>query len=85
MSDTQEIRQNGFFYDSQGNRSSKRLVGTVLIVAGGCFLGIVGVFSLFNPVADPATSLAVGKTLIYAGAGLLGVGVVEKFGTKGGA
>lgn len=76
--------KTGFFYDSQGNRSSKRLIGTVLIAAGGAFLVIVGVFSLFNPVADPRTSLDVGRTLIYAGAGLLGVGVVEKFGSKNG-
>jgi len=82
--DIQEKRQTGFSRDSQGKRSSKRLMGTILIGAGGVFLGIVGAFSLFNPVADPQTSLDVGRTLIYAGAGLLGVGVVEKFGSKNG-
>jgi len=82
--DLYEKRQTGFFRDAQGHRSSKRLIGTILIGAGGAFLGIVGVFSLFNPVADPQTSLDVGRTLIYAGAGLLGVGVVEKFGSKNG-
>lgn len=76
--------KTGFFYDSQGNKSSKRLIGTILISAGGAFLGVVGVFSLFNPVADPQTSLDVGRTLIYAGAGLLGVGVIEKFSSKNG-
>ncbi len=83
MSDT-EIKQAGLFRDSQGHLSSKRVIGTVLISAGGAFLGVVGVFSLFNPVADPQTSLDVGRTLIYAGAGLLGIGVVEKFGGKNG-
>ncbi len=84
MSDMQEIRQTGFFRDAQGHRSSKRLIGTILIGAGGGFLGIVGAFSLFNPVADPQTSLDVGRTLIYAGAGLLGIGVAEKFAVKNG-
>ncbi len=76
--------KTGFFYDSQGNKSSKRLIGTILIGAGGVFLGIVGVVSLSRIVADPHTALAAGKTLIYAGAGLLGVGVIEKFGSKNG-
>ncbi len=84
MSDTEAIKQTGFFRDSQGCRSSKRLIGTVLIAAGGVFLGIVGACSLVRIIADPTTALAAGKTLIYAGAGLLGVGVVEKFGAKNG-
>ena len=82
--DLYEKRQTGFFRDSQGHRSSKRLIGTALICSGSAYLGIVGVFSLSQIVADPMTALAVGKTLIYAGAGLLGVGVVEKFGAKNG-
>ncbi len=82
--DIQEKRQTGLFRDAQGHRSSKRVIGTVLIGAGGVFLGIVGGFSLFNPVADPQTSLDVGRTLIYAGAGLLGIGVAEKFAVKNG-
>ncbi len=84
MSATQTTKQAGFFRDAQGHRSSKRLIGTILIGVGAAFLGVVGVFSLFNPVADPQTSLDVGRTLIYAGAGLLGIGVVEKFGGKNG-
>ena len=84
MSDMQETKQAGLFRDAQGHRSSKRVIGTILIGAGGAFLGVVGVFSLFNPVADPQTSLDVGRTLIYAGAGLLGIGVAEKFAVKNG-
>ena len=84
MSDIQETEKAGLFRDAQGHLSSKRVIGTVLIGTGGAFLGVVGVFSLFNPVADPQTSLDVGRTLIYAGAGLLGIGVVEKFGGKNG-
>lgn len=71
---------NGFLHDSQGNKSSKRLLGVIFMAVGGLFLLITGVFALYKTVSDPTTAIAVGKTMLYAGAGLLGIGVVEKFG-----
>lgn len=82
MSDTTGY---GVFRDSDGNLSSKRIIGTVLLGSGGLFLLAVGVLAVWKTVADPQTSLDVGRTLIYSGAALLGVGVVEKLGPKGAA
>lgn len=69
----------GTFQDSEGNRSSKRIAGTVIAGVGGLFLLVVGVVSIFRRIADPQTALEVGKLLMLTGGGLLGVGVVEKF------
>ena len=71
---------NGFLKDTDGNKSSKRLAGVCLLITGGAFLLALGITAIYKIVADPTTALAVGKTLIYTGAGLLGVGVAEGIG-----
>ncbi len=75
-----EMKPAGFFQDSQGNRSSKRIAGTIILGTGALFLLGIGCASVVREISDPSTALAVGKTLIITGASLLGVGVVEKFG-----
>jgi hypothetical protein len=60
--------------------SSKRWMGTVLLIAGGALLGTIGVFALFQRVADPDTALSAGTTLVATGAALLGIGVLDGLG-----
>lgn len=72
--------KKGFLDDSNGNKSSKRLIGSVLV---GC--GLVMKFILFgwgigHEFANELTELdGIADSLIYAGAGVLGIGVVEFF------
>jgi len=78
---TQPTKQKseGMFRDGDGNKSSKRIVGFALVLAGALFLVLTGSIALGSQVADAQTALDVGRTLIFTGAGLLGVGVTEKF------
>ena len=71
---------NGALRDTEGKVSSKRLVGTLLVTAGGVFLLAVGAVSIWRRVADPDTALAAGRALITSGAALLGIGVFEGAG-----
>jgi hypothetical protein len=67
----------GMLEEQEGVLSSKRVLGVILLTAGGLFLLYVGIAALRLTVKDPDTALAVGKTLLFTGAGLLGVGVLE--------
>lgn len=60
--------------------SSKRWMGTALIIAGGLLLAGTGVAAIFREVVDPATALGAGKALVITGAALLGVGVLDGLG-----
>jgi hypothetical protein len=80
MSDAKQV-----LTDSQGKPSSKRIAGIILLIIGIAYLLAVGVMSIFNPVADPGTALAVGQWITGAGAGLLGIGVFELLGGKNGS
>lgn len=72
----------GFLKDSDGDNSSKRLWGSILIALGGALLVAIGVSAIFTRVADPQTALSAGTTLITVGAGLIIGGVLEGLGKK---
>lgn len=63
--------------DSNGNASSKRLFGAILIGIGGLMGIALFVCSLFIVVKDPTTAITTMNTFIFTGAGLLGIGVLE--------
>jgi hypothetical protein len=69
---------NDFLQDSQGNKSSKRLWGSILLGTGILFSGILFCYSLFKGAADAATALGIINIFLISGGGLLGVGVFEK-------
>ena len=73
-------KHNSLLQDREGNTSSKRVAGFILLGIGVVYYLAIGVTSIFKPVADPTTALAVGSTLIITGAGLLGISVVEFLG-----
>ena len=63
--------------DSDGNASSKRLFGAILIGIGGLMGVALFTASLFIVVKDPTTAITTMNTFIFTGAGLLGIGVLE--------
>lgn len=71
-----------FLEDSTGNKSSKRLWGSIVLALGITFSSILFFYSLYKIVADANTALDIIQTLITAGFGLLGIGVVEFFKKK---
>jgi len=68
--------------DAHGNKSSKRLWGTILLAVGLTMHTVLFVFAIQWGVKDPATASGVASTLVLAGSGLLGIGVVEGFAKK---
>lgn len=69
---------NKFLEDSQGNKSSKRLWGSILLAIGIIFSIILFAYSLYRGAADAATALGIINMFLISGGGLLGIGVFEK-------
>ncbi len=72
-----------FLRDSFGNKSSKRIWGSIIIglgaIAGIC-LFVMSVF--FGGAGDPATAISIINSFLLFGGSLLGIGVIEKFAIK---
>ena len=68
--------------DTNGNKSSKRVIGTGLIIGASIMAIVLFIFSLVKVVADSSTSIDIIKTLLYVGGALLGIGVVEHLGKQ---
>ena len=73
---------NKFLEDNHGNKSSKRLCGSILLG-----MGIVGSVVLFckcfnTEIKDAQTALAIIQAFLTSGSALLGFGVVEFFAKK---
>ena len=69
---------NNFLQDCQGNKSSKRLWGSILLGIGIIFSVILFAYSLYRGTADAATALGIINMFLISGGGLLGIGVFEK-------
>jgi hypothetical protein len=72
-----------FLRDSFGNKSSKRIWGSIIISLGaiaGICLFIMSVF--FGGAGDPATAISIINSFLLFGGSLLGIGVIEKFAIK---
>jgi len=69
---------NNFLQDSKGNKSSKRLWGSILLTIGVMFSVILFAYSLYQGAADSATALGIINMFLIAGGSLLGIGVFEK-------
>ena len=69
---------NKFLQDSSGNKSSKRLWGTIILCIGILFSSILFGFSLINGAKDAATALGIVNLFLVSGGSLLGIGVFEK-------
>ncbi len=69
---------NEFLQDSKGNKSSKRLWGSILLGSGIIFSIILFAYSLYQGAADAPTALGIINMFLIAGGSLLGIGVFEK-------
>ncbi len=69
---------NKFLEDSNGNQSSKRLWGSILLVTGIVFAATLFVYSLRTGAKDAATALGIINIFLISGSGLLGIGAFEK-------
>jgi hypothetical protein len=67
-----------FLEDSKGNKSSKRLWGSILLSIGIAFSSILFFYSLKAGAKDAATALGIINMFLISGGGLLGIGVFEK-------
>lgn len=76
----EDDKPKGFLKDSDGDNSSKRLWGSIFLIAGGALLMAIGIVSIFLKVTDPSTALSAGNAIIIVGASLLGIGVLEGVG-----
>lgn len=65
------------FKDKNGNKSSKRILGTILLVVGVLMSIALFSYSLYTKVADPTTAIDIIKLLVFAGGAMLGVTVFE--------
>jgi hypothetical protein len=70
------------FTDVDGDPSSKRWIGAILITLGSALITSIGVAAIFTAIKDPATAITAGQTLIGTGAALLGISVLEYFRAK---
>jgi hypothetical protein len=70
---------NGFLHDSEGDKSSKRLLGAILLGVGIIMASTLFIFALNKHVGDPGTCLSVLQYIFLAGTSLLGLGVAEGF------
>ena len=68
---------NNFLNDSNGNKSSKRLWGSILLSVGIVLATILFFKSLEAEVADKQTTMNIINMFLVTGGGLLGVGVLE--------
>jgi len=67
-----------FLEDSRGNKSSKRLWGSILLTTGILFSAILFFYSLKTGAKDASTALGIINTFLISGSGLLGISVFEK-------
>lgn len=72
------MQQNGYLQDSHGNKSSKRLWGSILLLTGITFSGLLFMHSLHTKVADTPTTLSIINMFLISGGSLLGIGVFER-------
>jgi len=68
--------------DTNGNTSSKRVWGSVLLGIAVTMRVTLFILSIVRKIEDPTTAITASQTLLYTGGALLGLGVAENFGKK---
>ena len=74
--------EKGYLKDLNGNKSSKRLWGSILMFSGVACSILLFLNSLLYGAKDPQSAISVVNILLIAGGSLLGVGLFEKSITK---
>ena len=76
-----EVKQ-GFLAGFTGERSSKRLWGSILMTVTLIMGAVLFVFAMLADVHDSNVSMKVIELFLGSGCLLLGLGLVERFGKK---
>lgn len=76
------MSQKTFLEDHNGDKSSKRLWGSILLANGLLLKNAEWVIGIFKITSNPTMMTQASESLIYAGSVLLGFGVVEFFAKK---
>lgn len=63
----------------EGDKSSKRLWGSILLANGILLKNLEWALPIFKELSNLALMQTTSESLIYAGAALLGIGVIERF------
>lgn len=69
----------GIHTDQNGDPSSKRVYGGVMVGCGSALLMTLGVLAIFRAPVAPDVAKDCAQTLLITGASLLGVSVLEFF------
>lgn len=73
------IKVNDDIYkDSNGNKSSKRIYGAIILIIAIIKSIVLFSFSLYTKVGDPTTAINIIDGMYILGGGLLGIGIFEK-------
>jgi predicted membrane channel-forming protein YqfA (hemolysin III family) len=73
-----------FLQDRDGNFSSKRVFGAIVLLTGLLCHSFLGIFSIFAQPVDPGTATRAFNTMMFVGGGLLGISVFEFINRKQG-
>jgi hypothetical protein len=64
--------------DKEGNKSSKRVAGSVLLLTGIIFSLVLFFISLTEGAGDPTTAISIINAFLFSGSGLLGSTAFER-------
>lgn len=67
----------GYFEDASGNKSSKRLIGSILVANAIILKNAEWTISIFKQVANIAAMTSASDSMLYSGITLLGIGIGE--------
>ena len=71
-----------WYEESPGVVSSKRLMGGIVLATGMAMKVSLFLFAVFGEINDPATATAQADSLVYAGAALLGLTIIDNATAK---
>lgn len=69
--------KDGYLIGNNGNKSSKRLLGVIMISLAIAYGLGVGIGSVFSVIKSPDTCLTILQYFLMGGCSLLGIGVFE--------
>ena len=72
------MKQCGFLHDHHGNRSSKRLWGSIILGLGLILAVVLFGYSLIDKASDSQTALSIIHIFFLTGGSLLGLGIAER-------
>lgn len=70
-------KKDGFLNGANGAKSSKRLIGIIMLCVSLIFGAVLGGMAIFYNIKSPDIALSILQYFIMGGCSLLGIGVLE--------